>query len=72
MKRFKGWRTILFNLVSILVMLAGVVLQYVGDLGLTDQQAAIAGVVATIIVNLGNMWLRKLTTTPLGQKDAGQ
>ena len=66
-QQLKGWRTIAFNVLSIIVMLAGVVLQYVGQLGLSEMQAAMAGVVATIIVNLGNMYLRSVTTTPLGQ-----
>lgn len=69
MTRFKGWRTIAFNLASMIVMAAGVLLQYVGQLGLTDAQAAIIGVAATIIVNLGNMYLRKHTTTPMGRAE---
>tara|TARA_R110002051_G_scaffold325869_1_gene432678 strand:+ start:28567 stop:28764 length:198 start_codon:yes stop_codon:yes gene_type:complete len=64
----KGYRTIVFNLVSLIVMIGGAALQYVGDLGLTDPQAAIAGLIATIIVNVGNMYLRTVTTTPVGKK----
>lgn len=65
----KGWRTIAFNAASLAVMVAGVVLQYADRLPIEDSQAAIAGVVATIIVNLGNMYLRTITTTPMGRKE---
>ena len=64
----KGWKTIIFNAASAVVMVAGVVLQYVGELGLTDAQAAMAGVAATLVVNFGNMYLRWVTTTAVGQK----
>ena len=64
----KGYRTIIFNAASLAVMVAGVLLQYMDSLPLTDAQAAIFGVAATIVVNLGNMYLRTVTTTPLGRK----
>jgi hypothetical protein len=63
----KGYRTIVFNAVTLLVMVAGAVLQYVGQLGMTDAQAALVGLAATLMVNIGNMYLRSVTTTPLGQ-----
>jgi Flp pilus assembly protein protease CpaA len=63
----KGYRTIIFNAVTLLVMVAGAVLQYVGHLGMTDAQAALVGLAATLMVNIGNMYLRSVTTTPLGQ-----
>ena len=63
----KGWRTIAFNAASLAVMVAGVLLQYMDSLPLTDAQAAMSGVVATIIVNLGNMYLRTITTTTVGR-----
>jgi len=64
----KGYRTLAFNALSIVVMSAGALLQYVGDLPLTDAQAAIAGFAATVVVNVGNMYLRKQTTTPMGRQ----
>lgn len=63
----KGWRTITFNAVSAIVMAAGALLQYVDALGLTDAQAALVGLTATLVVNGGNMYLRSITTTPMGQ-----
>tara|TARA_R110000744_G_scaffold361412_2_gene469164 strand:- start:23 stop:220 length:198 start_codon:yes stop_codon:yes gene_type:complete len=63
----KGYRTILFNAATLLVMVAGAVLQYVGQLGITDAQAALVGLAATLMVNIGNMYLRSVTTTPLGK-----
>jgi Flp pilus assembly protein protease CpaA len=63
----KGYRTIIFNAVTLLVMVAGAVLQYVGQLGITDAQAALVGLAATLMVNIGNMYLRSVTTTPLGK-----
>jgi len=66
----KGYRTLIFNAVSILVMVAGALLVYVDRLGLTDEQAAIAGLVATIVVGVGNMCLRAITDTPMGKRNA--
>lgn len=62
----KGFKTIAFNAVSILVMSTGTLLVYVDQLPITDGQAAIIGIVATIIVNIGNMWLRSVTNTKMG------
>ena len=64
----KGYRTLIFNALSVVVMAAAALLQYVGDLPLTDAQAAFTGITATIVVNLGNMYLRKQTTTPMGRQ----
>ena len=63
----KGYRTIIFNAVTLLVMVAGAALQYVGHLGMTDAQAALVGLIATLAVNISNMYLRRVTTTPIGQ-----
>lgn len=63
----KGYRTLLFNAVSAIVMALGAVLQYVDQLPITDGQAAIVGLASTIIVNLGNTYLRWVTTTPIGR-----
>lgn len=62
----KGYRTVIFNAVTGIVMVLGALLQYVDQLPITDGQAAMAGLASTIIVNLGNMYLRSVTTTPLG------
>lgn len=63
----KGWRTIAFNAVTVTVTLAGIGLQYVGELGLTDREAALAGLALTFINTFGNMYLRTITTTPMGK-----
>ena len=63
----KGYRTIIFNAVTFIAMVAGAVLQYVGQLGMTDAQAALVGLIATLAVNISNMYLRRVTTTPIGQ-----
>lgn len=63
----KGCRTIIFNVVTVAVTVAGVGMQYVGELGLTDRQAAIAGLALTLISTLGNIYLRTITTTPVGR-----
>ncbi len=63
----KGWRTIAFNAVSVAVTVGGAALLYVDRLPITDAQAAMAGLGATLIVNLGNMDLRSITTTPMGR-----
>jgi Flp pilus assembly protein protease CpaA len=63
----KGYRTIITNAASIVVMVSAAVLQYADQLPVTDSQAAMLGLSATIIVNIGNMYLRAITTTPVGQ-----
>lgn len=63
----KGWRTVIFNVVTIAVTLAGIGLQYIGSLGLTEQQVAIASIVMTLITTFGNIYLRSITTTPMGK-----
>jgi len=68
MARLKGWRTILFNLLSIVVMAMGVVLQYIGELGLTTREQAVCTILLLVFVNIGNMVLRVKTTTPVGRK----
>jgi hypothetical protein len=63
----KGWRTVTFNSLSALTMAASAFLLYVDRLPITDGQAAIAGLIATVIVNGVNMYLRSITTTPMGK-----
>lgn len=67
----KGWRTIAFNVLSFAVTFGGVALQYVGMLGLTDFQMAMASLIINGVVIAGNLYLRTITTTPLGQAGAG-
>lgn len=66
----KGWRTIAFNAVTVVVTVAGIGLQYVGLLGLTEKQAAVAGLALTVVSALGNMYLRSITTTKMGVRGA--
>ena len=63
----KGYRTLIFNAVSFAVTFGGIILQYVGSLGLTDKEAAIAALVVNAVVIGGNIYLRSITTTPMGQ-----
>jgi len=56
----KGYRTIIINAVA---LLASVLALSGLDVGVDHQAAIVAGIMA-----LGNMILRKVTTTPLGQK----
>ena len=65
---FKGWRTVIFNVVSFAVTFGGVVLQYVGALGLTPPQQAVAALIVNAVVIAGNLYLRTITTSPLGKK----
>lgn len=62
----KGFKTIAFNAISIVVMIAGALLIYVDRLSIPDGQAAMIGIFATVVVNLGNMWLRTVTNTKMG------
>jgi hypothetical protein len=63
----KGFRTVIFNAVSAIVMVLGALLQYVDQLPITDGQAAMVGLASTIAVNFGNTYLRWITTTPMGK-----
>jgi small basic protein len=63
----KGWRTVIFNLLFVLVTVAGIILQYLGNLGLEDRTAALIGMSLTIFNALANLYLRSITTTPVGK-----
>lgn len=64
----KGWRTVIFNTVTIFVTGAGIVLQYLDRLGLSDEAAAFIGMTISIAVAMSNIYLRSITTTPMGKK----
>lgn len=64
----KGWRTIIFNGTTLVVTVGGVAAQYVDRLDLTAEQQLFAACSITVVNTVGNMILRKLTTTPLGKK----
>jgi small basic protein len=64
----KGYRTVIFNVASVLVMVAGIVLQYLDQLGLDDRTVAFIGMGLTVFNAVANMYLRSITTTPLGEK----
>ena len=68
MKAFKGYRTVLFNLLTLAVTASGFVLQYLGELGLDDKTFALWAIVLNIFVAAANLWLRTVTTTPVGEK----
>jgi hypothetical protein len=63
----KGYRTIITNAASIVVMVSAAALQYAGQLPITPEQAAILGMSATIVMGIANLYLRKVTTTPMGK-----
>ena len=68
MKALKGYRTVLFNLLTLAVTASGFVLQYLGQLGLDDKTFALVAICLNIFVAAANLWLRKVTTTPIGEK----
>tara|TARA_R110002167_G_scaffold42512_2_gene129096 strand:+ start:1964 stop:2173 length:210 start_codon:yes stop_codon:yes gene_type:complete len=68
MKALKGYRTILFNVLTLAVTASGFVLQYLGQLGLEDRTFALVAISLNIFVAAANMWLRTVTTTPVGEK----
>ena len=65
----KGFRTFIFNGLTLAISIAGIVLQYVDALGLTTQQAAIIGMGLTIFNAIGNSYLRTITSTPAGKSE---
>lgn len=69
LKSFQGYRTYLYNLLMLLIAVAGIALQYLGQLGLSEQQAGYAGMGLTMFVTVGNFYLRSITSTAPGQKE---
>lgn len=63
LSKFKGWRTLAINAISLLVLLLGALTGTVTD-ETTLQVIAIA-------LAAGNLILRLLTTTPAGQSGSG-
>ncbi|WP_439137535.1 hypothetical protein [Roseicyclus sp.] len=63
----KGYRTLIFNGLSMIVLIAGVLVEYVGQIGLTPEQATFALIGLTLVNQLGNFWLRLITDTPVGR-----
>lgn len=71
MKTLKGWRTILYNgafgntvngLIAILLATDFEVL------GFSTKSAAWVILVLKVLDNIVNVWLRSVTTTPMGEK----
>lgn len=65
--RLIGWRTILFNALPSIALVAGELAQYLStfrweDLGITSHVAMLI----TLGFNVGNIMLRSITTTPVG------
>jgi len=63
----KGYRTIVVNAVSIVVMVAAAAMQYADQLPITPEQAGLLGMSASIIMGVANLFLRSVTTTPVGK-----
>jgi hypothetical protein len=63
----KGYRTIVTNATSIIVMVAAAALQYAEQLPITAEQAAMLGMSATIVMGIANLILRSVTTTSVGK-----
>jgi len=67
MTRLKGWRTVLVNLLFAMLPLFEVVVQVAN---LTEFEALVPTQYLpyyALAVVLANMWLRRITTTPLGK-----
>lgn len=69
----KGWRTIIFNAViaalAALDMLAPVLLNL---MGMPEVQAIVPAAWRpwwVLVLALGNLWLRRVTTTPVGRSE---
>lgn len=65
---FKGWRTWIFNILTMLLTITGAIMQYLDLLGLNESTAALIGMCIAIFNGIANMYLRTITTTPLGKK----
>lgn len=65
---FKGWRTLIFNILTVLLTVSGAVMQYLDLLGLEQATAALIGMCIAIFNGVANMYLRTITSTPLGKK----
>lgn len=65
----KGYRTYLFNVLAFLVTVAGFILQYLGDLGLSDRDAALIAIGLNSFVTCANMALRSVTNTAPGKRE---
>jgi len=63
----KGWKTVIFNIATVFVSVAGIVLQYLDMLGLKDETAALIGMLISVAVAVVNIYLRSITTTPMGK-----
>jgi hypothetical protein len=63
----KGYRTIVVNAVSIVVMVAAAAMQYADQLPITSEQAGMLGMSASIVMGIANLYLRSVTTTPVGK-----
>jgi hypothetical protein len=63
----KGYRTIVVNALSVVVMVAAAALQYADQLPITPEQAAVLGMSASIVMGIANLYLRSVTTTPVGK-----
>jgi hypothetical protein len=67
MKHWTQSRTIWFNIATLAVALALVGLMYVDQLGLTPLGAMFASMGLTSVITLGNLYLRTVTNTGIGQ-----
>jgi hypothetical protein len=66
----KGWRTIAFNaLVALGVAVPAMVAYLADDTSWSRYLPDGAGIVAIILVNLANIFLRFFTSTPVGKAD---
>lgn len=65
----KGHRTRIMHLLAGCVSLAGIFLQYLDMLGLSDAAFGWAAIGLNVIVNLGGWYLRGVTTTAVGESE---
>jgi hypothetical protein len=66
---FKGWKTVGWNVFIALAPLAVVGLDKLAALDLTQYMSAPLAILAGFVIGGIGMWLRVVTTGPVGSKD---
>lgn len=66
----KGWRTVALNALTGAASVTLLVLAYLESVDLSAILSPRDALLAAIAINVANIVLRALTTTPVGQRDA--
>ncbi len=61
MKHWYQSKTVWFNVLTVIAAISSVALLYVGKLGMSEPQQALAGMSLTMVNTLGNIYLRLIT-----------